>query len=268
MNISGSLYVSSFDRNQQLYDYNNATYQIPNLQSLSSMALYSFDFVYGINNINVNNRTSYFVTSTQSFNPTLATGDYDYTSLATQVLAVLNGLGLGVFTLTFTNDIYTLTSPVPISFITNITGRRDWVDMLGLVRNTPLQTVFVGGVANIAYTDAIFITCDELHRKQTVRDQSTSTAGQISSVLGVVYVNKNERMSKTDVLTHIVEPKHITDRIRVPKYTNMDLNYRINTITIRLLDQQGFDLPPTSAGNGSCQYILEIGCMNQEPLGM
>ena len=266
MNLSGSLYISSFDRDSR-FEYNNATYEVPNLQYLSTIGLNSFDFVYGLNNINSNTTTAYFETSTQTFNPTLTIGNYDYNTLATEVLIRLNALGLGAFTLTFTNDIYTLTSPVPIKFINNvIQNRRDWVDMLGLKKNTPLQTVFVGGVANIAYTDAIYILCDELNRRQTVRDMGTSRVGQISSVLGVVYTNKDERMSKTDVMTHIVEPKHISERLRNPKFTYMDLNYRINTVTIHLVDQQGLELP-TQPGDGSCQYTLEIMCINQEPMG-
>lgn len=266
MNISGALYISSFDR-ADYYDYNNATYQLANIQNLSAFALTSFDFVYGINNINVNNNKGYFETSTQSFNPTLVTGNYDYATLLAQVLVQMNATGLGVFTLTFINDIYTLTSPVPIRFLTNPdNGRRDWVDMLGFKKNTPLQTVFVGGVPNLAYTDAIYILCDELHRRQTVRDITTS--GRSSSILSVVYVNKDQKMGPTVVLDNIVHPKHITDRLVIPKYTFLDLQYRVNQLTIRLVDQQGLDLPPSSAGNGSCQYTLEIHCLNQDPIGV
>ncbi len=266
MNINGATYISSFDRPASS-TYDNATYTLYNTQNLSAMALHSFDFIYGINNINVNNRTSYFETSSQSFAPILTTGNYDYSTLSVEVLAKLNALGLGTWTLTFDNDIYTLTAPVPVRFITNIQGRRDWFDMLGFsqYRNTGLQTVFVGGVANIAYTDCIYILCDELHRRQTVRDVNSN--GRISSVLAVVYINKDQRMSKDDVMTHIVEPKHITDRVINPKYTFMDILYKINSISIRLVDMQGLNLPPVSAGNGSCEYTLEIGCMNQDPIG-
>lgn len=273
MNPSGAIYISSNDRNPN-YDYNNVTYQLPNIQYLTSVALISFDFIYGINNININNNIAYFQTSTQSFQVTLVTGDYDYVTLAAQVLVQLNALGLGAFTLTYANGLYTLTAPQPISFLTNppnplnppgIAGKRDWVDMLGFLKNTPLQSVFISGVPNIAYTDVIYILCDELHRRQTVRD--TSSNGKVSSILGVVYVNKNEHMDAADVNNNIVQPKHITDRIKVPKYTYMDLTYRINTVSIRLVDQQGNDLPPTTAGNGSCQYTLEIICANQDIFG-
>lgn len=266
MNVSGSLYISSFDRKSN-EDYNNVTYQIPNIQSLSGIALNSFDFVYGLNNININNATAYFETATQSFQVILTNGNYNYTTLQTEVLLKLNALGLGVFTLTFTNDIYTLTAPVPIRFLTNFNnGHRDWVDMLGLQKNTILKTVFVGGVANIAYTDAIYILSEQLHEKQTIRDNSSNQ--RLSSVLGVVYVNKEARMNAAEVLSRVVEPKHITDRIINPKMTYLDLNKRINTITIRLVDQQGLELPLTTDNNGSCQYTLEIMTINQEGLGL
>lgn len=267
MNVAGSLYINSNDRNAVTYDYNEASYQLPSIQYLSMVALSSYDFVYGLNNINVNNHIGYFETSTQSFAVSIATGNYDYTTLAAAILVALNALGLGVFTLTYTNDIYTLTSPVPIRFINNpISNYRTWVDMLALKKNTiTLQTVFVGGVPNLAYTDLIYIISDELHRRQTVRD--TSTNNQVNSVLGVVYVNRDRKMNKDEVMHEIVEPKHITERIRVPKYTYMDINYRINTVSIRLLDQQGLPLPPTSAGNGSCEYTLELLCFNQNAIG-
>lgn len=265
MNVSGSLYISSFDRRSD-EDYTNVTYKLPNIQALSGIALNSFDFVYGINNININTATAYMETALQSFEIILTNGNYSYATLLTEILLKLNALGVGVFVLTFTNDIYTLTAPVPVKFITNLNnGRRDWVDMIGLQKNTILKSIHIGGVANIAYTDAIYISSDQIHERQTVRDNATNQ--RVGSILGIVYVNRNARMNAAEVLAQVVEPKHITERLHNPKMTYVDLNKRLNTINVRLLDQQGLDLPPTSNGNGSCQYTLELMCVNQEGTG-
>ncbi len=265
MNVSGSLYISSNDK-KDYEDYQLISYKTTNNQPLSCIALNSFDFVYGLNNINSKNSSGFFETATQSFQVTLTVGNYTYASLLTEILLKLNALGLGVFAMTFINNIYTLTAPVAIKFITNpISQSRDWVDMVGFQKNTTLKTVHIGGVANIAYTNCIYITCDELHRRQTVRDDSTNQ--KLSNILGVVYINKDALMSSTLVTTTVVDPKHITDRIRNPKYIYLDINMRINTMTIRLLDENGNPLPAASEGTGSCSYTLELMCFDQQSLG-
>src|SRR5579862_8815683 len=108
--FSGLIYLSSDDK-QSYEDVQSVKYSLISNDPLATIALSSWDFVYGINNINSNNNTAVFVTSTQSYPVTLVNANYeDYASFMAQILTQLNTLGLGTFTISYTNNLYTLNS--------------------------------------------------------------------------------------------------------------------------------------------------------------
>ena len=252
----GNIYLSSSDKTPQ-EDEQLIRYDLNLQDELNGAALSSFDFVYGFTNINTKTQRGYFETATQSYEVILDIGFYDYSQLQTEITAKLNALGLGVFTVTFTDNIYSLSSPVPIKFINNVLPvGRDWIDMANFQKETVLKTSHIGGTANLAYTDAIYIICDELHKRQNIYD--TTSNNNISNVLGVVYVNKNKEMLSDKVIEDIMRPKHITDRLDPLKWINKDPLNSFSVMTIRLVDERGFDLPKRTDGCGSIKYILEL----------
>lgn len=252
----GLIYLSSLDKTPS-EDEQKIRFDVNLQDDINGIALSSFDFVYGFCNINSKSRNGFIQTASQSYQITLDVGFYDYAELLTEMLAKLNVLGLGVFLMSFTDNIYSLISPVPIEFIENPLGvGRDWVDMANFQKQTALKTSHIGGTANLAYTDAIYILSDELHKRQTIYD--TASNKNVSNVLGVVYVNKDKEMLSDKVIEDIMRPKHITDRIERVKWINKDVNNSFSVITIRLVDERGFELPKRTDGCGSIKYTLEL----------
>jgi len=252
----GNIYLSSQDKTPR-EDEQLIRFDVNLQDDINGVALSSYDFVYGFCNINSLSKNGFIQTATQTYPVTLDVGFYDYAELLTEMLAKLNALGLGVFLMSFTDNIYSLISPVPIEFIENpLPVGRDWVDMANFQKQAGLSTSHIGGTANLAYTDAIYITCDELHRRQNIFD--TSSNQNIANVLGVVYVNKDKEMLSDKVIEDVMRPKHITDRLNPLKWISKDNNNNFRVITIRLVDERGFELPKRTDGCGSIKYTLEL----------
>lgn len=252
----GNIYLNS-DNRQPNEDEQLIRYQINVQEDINGIGLSSFDFLYGFCNINTMTQTAYFETATQTYPVTLDIGFYDYDTLKDEIILKLNALGLGAFALTFTDNIYALGAPVPIKFINNVRSvGRDWVDMVNFQKNTVLKVNHIGGTANISYTNAIYILSDELHKRGTISD-GTSTLN-FSNVLGVVYIDKDRDMGSDKIITDISRPRHITDRLNPIKWINKDSNNAITTLNIRLVDERGYDLPKRTDGCGSVKYILEL----------
>jgi len=259
-NISGLLYLSSDDK-QTYEDVRSIKYNLPNVDPFTTVSMTSWDFIYGINNINVNNNLAVFETATQSYPVTLVNGNYDYTTFMAQILTQLNTLGLGTFTMTYVNNLYTLNSPVPIVFIINpITGSKDWADMANFPKDNLLRSVTISGVPDLAYTNCVYICCDELNRRQNIKDATSNQ--RLNNIMGVVYINNNSYMDPATVLNQVVYPKHITERPFSTKWINLELGYRVNSMTIQLFDESGMMLPLESANCGSVKYTLEIMTKN------
>lgn len=256
----GLIILNSFDK-KNYEDEQNIRFEVNLQDDLNAVALSSFDFTYGFCNVNSRNNTAYIDDGATTYPVTLLNGFYDYPTFLTEMKTRLDALGLGAFGITFTDNIYAMLAPVPIQFKNNfLTAGRDWVDMAGFTKETPLNVSHVGGTANIAYTDAIYIICEELHRRQTMNDANTRST--MSNVLGVVYVNENRDLGSDKIAEDINRPRHITTRMKVLKWINKDPNNSVGVFTIRLVDAQGLPLPLKTDGCGSVGYTMELMVKN------
>jgi hypothetical protein len=235
------LYFDSDDReNKELADVSNVTFRTNfRANDAKYLSLSSYDFVYAINNINENNRTAFIDTSIQTFQITLDTGNYNFTTLATQIQIQLVLAIVGT-TCTFSNGVYTITSPVPIRFITNPanpTGR-DWGDMIGMTKDGVRSLTLIGGIPDISYTNKLYIICDTANRFKDKADESS--CNRINNCLGVVYVNPDLFMESPPdtIIQH-----HATRQIFNLKWIKHRAQEDIGTVGIYLLDDRGQRLP-------------------------
>lgn len=256
----GLIILNSYDK-QINEDEQHIRFEVNLQDDLNAVALSSFDFTYGFCNVNSRNNTGYIDDGSTTYPVVFNNGFYDYETFRVEMKAKLDALGLGVFNITFTDNIYAITAPVPIKFKNNfLTGGRDWVDMANFTKEMPLNVSHVGGTANIAYTDAIYIICEELHRRQTMNDANTRS--NMSNVLGVVYINENRDMGSDKIVEDINRPRHITTRMPILKWINKDPNNSIGVFTISLVDAQGLPLPLKADNCGSVSYIMELMVKN------
>ena len=254
---NGYIYLSSKDSADSALA-NKASIVYVNTISLidsSKICLSSFDFLYYIDNINDLNNISYLDTGSQSYPILLSNGKYDYDELGTEVESKLNALGLGAFVVTFSDNKYVITSPVPVFFTTNYrSSHTDFIDMMGILKNTSLNTTFTSLYVDIAYTNNIFICSDVIHSNKKLHDNNTTS--RINNILGVIYVNANNSLG-SDKITgspiDITNPKHITERIHNLKWINQYETRDIGRIDINLYDDDGFLIP-----NYQFKYTLEL----------
>lgn len=172
---------------------------------ISEVGLSEFSFVTNFNNINSSNDTAVLDDGAQSYPIEIAHGNYDGAALALEIQTKTNLIvapivvsvtfgGNGRFTMTSTTAVK-WTYPNPIS------GYRDFAQMAGLI--TPLlSTNIAGKLANLTYTNNLFITSRSLTSKQITPNFASNN--QAAGVLGVVYLDVGTGTIKTrGVLTDI-----------------------------------------------------------------
>lgn len=259
MDSFGVVYLNSDDNRNNLEDPADMTfYMRQTSQKIAYIGLASYDFMIGFQNINSNNNRAYFETSTQSYEVILNKGFYDYDGLRTELINQFNALGLGVWSISFTDNIYALIAPVPVKFIDNPANpdKRDFVDMIAIKKNTDLKASHIGGCADIAYTNKIYIMSNDIHSEANIRDSGSS--GRISNCLGVVYTNPNKYMGNDKIITEVDRPRRATERIQHIKWVARAVGDYLSVINIRLLDDRGLPLLRSDLGDGSINWSIEL----------
>ena len=259
MDSLGVIYLNSDDNRKSLEDPADMTFYMKQTnQKISYIGLASYDFMIGFRNINSNNHIAYLETATQSYEVILNVGYYDYEGLRTEMITQFNALGLGVWTITFSDNAYGVGAPVPVKFIDNPANpdRRDFVDMIAIKKNTGLKQNFVGGCPDIAYTNKIYIMSNEIHSEANIRDYGSS--GRISNCLGVVYTNPNKHMGSDKVIAELDRPRRATERLQHIKWVARAVGDYLSVINIRLLDDRGLPLLRSDLGDGSINWSIEL----------
>lgn len=249
MNSYGSIHLSNDDRGQ-FETFDNVKYKISSYQyRLNSIGVASYTVMYSCPNINENNNIAYIETATQTYPIILPVGYYDYITFRNEMIAQLLTLGLGAFTVSYTpQQTILITGPVPFKFITNplFPAGRDWSDMAGMKKNTPLNTVHSGLYVDLTYTNSIYITSTSLSRNRQYSDESST--GRLANIMAVVYVNKNismESLLPTSAPQELIRPRYITQHYENIKYINLSKDVPIDEINIELYDDRGEKLPPS-----------------------
>ena len=245
---SGYLYLDSDDRNNKPNpDTSDVTFNVSfRANNVIKLGLSSYDLVYCVNNINSKNNVAYIVDSITTHVVTLTLGkSYDYAELSSELLTQLNAMGIGAWTVTLLNGIFNLVAPVPVTFITNPINPngRDWADMIGMTKDTPLKTVHNGGVSDITYTNKLYIICDKVHEFKTILDE-TSTQ-RFDDCLGVIYVNENENYlsAKSINSPNAIYPHHCTRDINNIKFIQHSRLSDLGSLRVYFLDDRGERLP-------------------------
>ena len=200
---------------------------------ISLIGLSEYQFITQFNNINSSNNTAVLDDGTQSFPITIPFGTYDGTALALAISAQLNIVAAPiVFTVTFTNGRFNMTSTAPTkwTYPNPITGYGDFAQMAGL-SGTPFSTSIAGKLANLVYTNKLYITSRSLNSKATRNDFASNK--QASGILGVMYLNGNDvRGILTDV-----------------KWIDTNPLDTMRTIDIEILDDYGNAIVADEADN-------------------
>lgn len=240
---NGYIYISSNDiENADKSNYNFSS--IGNVTNISNVGLSSFDFVYAIDNINANNKTSFIEVTDPtppnnktSYPVTLTEGNYNGADLATEIQTKLNALGaIGVFSVVYNNGIFTITNPTAkFSFISGSNRNKNWSGMIGFSNNLINENTFISQGGSLVYTNCIYIISSKMHQGNKVQD-AASGAGIYSAVVGVIYVNENR-------YTDDIKPRNITNRIEQIKWLQIKEYQYISDVDIRLVDDSGRSLP-------------------------
>ncbi len=248
-----SIYVSSRDRpvNQ---DAERATYRADiRADGINSVGLASYDFITQFDTINSTNETAYISTASQTVPVTIPTGMYSYGSLASEITTQLSGFPGGAIVCTWSGVRFEYTSVVPIRFLPDpvLVGSKTWSIMTGVPHgeSVPLATVITGGLADINYTNALYITSNSICKRQVIQDFGTNE--QLRNVLGVVYPYQGQKM--TDA---IVVPLHTSAYLENIKFINYDFGDPISQIDIEILDERGDPIPEDA--RGQMQFTLEL----------
>lgn len=251
MSALSYIYLDSHDRIKNRStsgDTSRADFSISfGSNNVNQIALSSYDVGYAIENINSNNNIAFIETATQTFSVTLTNNRYDYVKLKDEVQTQLTALGIGAFSVTFTDSLYAILAPEPFRFITNpINGgtTKDWADMMGMTKNQELSINAVGGIADIAYTNKLYIVCDEAHAYKTRTDQGTNR--RLNNVLGVVYLNPDAQYGNDKLITspaEVVDPHRATRQIENLKWVDFKSDGDLSRLSIEFLDDNGEKLP-------------------------
>jgi hypothetical protein len=255
------IFLDSDDRIKNSSAINNGDVAFPvnfKANTVKRMALASYDFMVNFDNINEsNNRVVIEDTLLVSYVVTVPPGKYTHSALATAIDVALTATGLGAFTVTYNADgRYSITAPVQIFFQENPfnPGGKDWADMIGIRKGSPFATVFDGGVADIAYTDKLYIVCDDVHRFKLVSDEASNQ--KLQNVLGVVYVNENSKLDDT-----LLDPKHATNRLPWLKWVKHKLLTELGPLSVSIRDDRGNRIADSQLANlrWSIEMYVEEG---------
>lgn len=248
-----SIYVSSRDRPDN-QDSDRATYRADiRADGINSIGLASYDFITQFDTINSTNATSYISTASQTVPITIPVGMYTYGGLAAAITTQLSGFPGGAIVCTWDGVRFEYTSIVPIRFLADpvLVGTKTWSIMTGVPHGEflPLATVITGGLADINYTNALYITSNSVCKRQVIQDFGTNE--RLRNVLGVVYPYAGQTMSES-----IVVPIHTPADLANIKYINYDFGDPISQIDIEILDERGNPIPEDA--RGQMQFILEL----------
>lgn len=259
-NIHGYLYLDSDDRdNKPSNDVTDVTFPV-NFRgnAVQKLALSSYDFSIALDNMNELTQTAYIDDGVTTYPVLVPTRTYDIFQLRDEILPLLDALGLGAWSITYSEGKVNIIAPVPVTFITNPVrpNGRDWADMWGLQKDTPLTQFHNGGVMDITYTNKLYITSQDVHRFKTAADESSSR--RITDCLGVVYVNPNTQLGLETVplSPEGVYPHRVTREINVPKFITHRKESDLGVIRIILLDDRGDRLPASQVDK--LRWSLEI----------
>jgi hypothetical protein len=259
-NIRGYLYLDSDDRdNKPNVDVTDVTFPV-NFRgnAVQKLALSSYDFSIGFDNINESNQTAYVDDGGTTYVVTIPTRVYDRFDLRDELIIQLDLLGIGAWAISLDQSSFNIVAPVPVKFITNPVNPqgRDWVDMIGIAKESPLQIIHNGGIADITYTNKIYITSQDVHRFKTAADESSCR--KVTDVLGVVYTNPNAYLggSKDPTSPETVYSHRATREINVPKWIMHRKESDLGVIRIVLLDDRGNRIPNSQADK--LRWSIEI----------
>ena len=255
-----SIYVNSRDKPAR-FNADNARYAVDvRADGISRVGLSSYDFITQFDNINDISGTSYIATASQTVPITIPNKMYGYSALATAITAACLSFPGGAITCIWDGVRFHMVSVVPIKFIYNpeIVGAKSWSMMIGMehLEQLPLgaglAAAWDGGLADIQYTNALFITSSALHRSKIKEDFATNRS--IANVLGVVYLYGGLTME-----TIIDVPAHATAELSVVKYVNWNPQDVITNFDIIILDERGLELPALL--HDQMTFMLEIRMM-------
>ena len=252
-NTSAYLYLNSDDRNNKpdpnTVDVNFNTNFRDN--TARRLALSSYDFVTGFDNINSSNQVGYIDDGTTSYPLFIPTRVYDIFELRDELIIQLGLLGLGAWAITINQGSYDIIAPVPVKFLKNPLNQNgwDWIDMIGIEKETPLSLFHNGGILDIAYTNKIYITSPELCQFKTLGDEATNE--RVNNCIGVVYLNSNVNLGseKIPLSPPTILPSHATRQIENLKWIMHRSASDIGTVSIIMLDDRGQRIPTEQGKN-------------------
>jgi len=215
--------------------------------SISSIALTDYEIVSQFDNINDSNNVAYIDDGSQTFPINLTTGFYTGAALAAAVKAAVDiAVAPIVSTITFTNDRFTQTSTAGLKWIPNPSGRSDFADMMGL-KTDALSVSIAGTLANLVYTDKLFIVSRALTNRAVINDFSSSNL--VDGILGVAYINTT---------TPTTAAMRTTREIHHLKPISTNPNDTITDFDIELLDGAGYEIPDDQKDNFSWNMTIAI----------
>lgn len=264
--ITGYLYLDSDDRNNKpSSDASEITFPVKFKGNvINYVGLSSYDFVVAFDNINESNQIMYIDDGTTTYPVFLQRQIYDIDALATEAKVVLDALGLGAWTITVRDGKFVVLAPVPIKFLSNPVrpNGRDWADMIGMEKETELKLSHLGGVADIIYTNKLYVIADEIHQYKSFSDESSSR--RLNNVLGVVYVNSNKNLGNENVTfsPDAVFPHHASSQIENIKWIKHRKKDDIGVISILILDDRGYRIPESQKKN--LRWSLELMMGNDD----
>jgi len=264
--IAGYLYLDSDDRNNKPNpDTSDVTFPVKFKGNvINRIGLSSYDFAVAFDNINERNRTMYIDDGTTTYPVTLEIQIYNIDELRVEAKIVLDALGLGAWTITVRDGKFIVLAPVPIKFLTNPVNNsgRDWADMMGMEKETELKLSHLGGIADIVYTNKLYIIADEIHQYKSFSDESSSR--RINNALGVVYLNENKNLGNEKVLLSpdAVYPHRATRQIQDMKWIKHRTRDDVGVVRILLLDDRGETIPDSQKDNMRWSLELMMGFDN------
>lgn len=246
-----SLLINSYQRSFIANGKDNFKLKNP-LTDGRQLQLKSFVIVVDAPNINPLNSQLFIDDGLQSFPVVIAEGKYTYLELRTAIENALNATGAAVFTVTFLNSKYTVTSSVGISFGKLTENKSVW-DMMGLKLNVT-DTVHLGGAPNINFTNYVHINSFELTRFKKVLDTgSTNNSNVLCSIRAVsedLLHDVNNLNSPTSVQSQILSREF--DNY---KYVKINPSQTLYNVDIYITDDDGNDIGQYV--NYSLEFIIE-----------
>ena len=252
-NFRGYILIDSDDRNNKPNsDASDITFNV-NFRAniIDQIAMTAYDFIIAFDNINENNQIAYIDDGTATYPVLIPTRTYNLQDLAGQVKLELDAIGLGAWNVVLNQGKFDIVAPVAVQFLSNPVkpNGRDWADMIGMPKETGLITIFKGNIADITYTNKLYITCQDLHQYKTLTDESSNR--RVNNVLAVVYVNENAYLGNENesLEPKAVYPHHATRDINNPKWIKHRIQSDIGVLRVVLLDDRGEQIPPSQRGN-------------------